>query len=53
VSALEETAVPRAALQIRSLKGHRVLSPIISQKDLDDEIFREATHLSVAFEERV
>jgi antitoxin (DNA-binding transcriptional repressor) of toxin-antitoxin stability system len=39
VSALEETASPRAALQIRSLEGHRVLTPIISQEDVAEEMF--------------
>ena len=39
VSALEETASSRAALPIRSLKGHRVLTPIISQADLAEEMF--------------
>jgi prevent-host-death family protein len=39
VSAGEETATLRAALHIRSLKGHRVLTPVISQKDLAEEMF--------------
>ena len=39
VPALEETASPRPALQIRSLKGHRVLTPVISQADLAQEMF--------------
>ena len=40
VPALEGTTSPRAALQIRSLQGHRVLTPIISQADLAEEMFR-------------
>jgi prevent-host-death family protein len=39
VPALEETDAPRAALPIRSLKGHRVLTPVISQAELADEMF--------------
>jgi antitoxin (DNA-binding transcriptional repressor) of toxin-antitoxin stability system len=39
VPALEETASPRAALPIRSLTGHRVLTPVISQGDLAEEMF--------------
>ena len=39
VPALGETTSPRAALQIRSLKGHRVLTPVISQADLAGEMF--------------
>ena len=29
-----------AALRIRSLKGHRILTPLISQADLAEEMFR-------------
>jgi antitoxin (DNA-binding transcriptional repressor) of toxin-antitoxin stability system len=39
VPALEEAASPRAALHIRSLTGHRVLTPFISQADLAEEMF--------------
>ena len=39
VSALEATVAPRTALRIRSLKGHRVLTPIISQTELAEEMF--------------
>jgi prevent-host-death family protein len=38
VPALDD-ASPRAALQVRSLKGHRVLTPVISQEDLAEEMF--------------
>jgi len=38
VSAGEETADTRAALHIRSLKGHRVIPPVISQMDLAEEM---------------
>jgi prevent-host-death family protein len=40
VPAGEETAAPRVALTIRSIKGHRVLTPIISQADLAEEMFK-------------
>jgi antitoxin (DNA-binding transcriptional repressor) of toxin-antitoxin stability system len=39
VPAFEETGVPRAALHIRSLKGHRVLNPVISRAELAEEMF--------------
>ena len=39
VSALEESTSPRAAVPIRSLEGHRVLTPVISQADLAEEMF--------------
>ena len=39
VPALGETFPPRVALPIRSLKGHRVLTPVISQADLAGEMF--------------
>lgn len=39
VQALEEFVPTPAAFQIRSLKGHRVLTPVISQEDLADEMF--------------
>src|SRR5580704_9680939 len=37
VSAMKVTVIHRAALQIRSLKGHRVLTPVISQAELAEE----------------
>ena len=39
VSALEETIPRRTVLRIRSLKGHRVLTPVISQTDMAEEMF--------------
>ena len=39
VPAVEKGAAPCAALQIRSLKGHRVLTPVISQEQLAEEMF--------------
>jgi antitoxin (DNA-binding transcriptional repressor) of toxin-antitoxin stability system len=39
VSASEKTGSPGTPLQIRSLKGHRVLTPIISQGELAEEMF--------------
>jgi antitoxin (DNA-binding transcriptional repressor) of toxin-antitoxin stability system len=39
VSASENTASPGVALQIRSLKGHQVLTPVISQGELAGELF--------------
>jgi antitoxin (DNA-binding transcriptional repressor) of toxin-antitoxin stability system len=39
VPAFEEADIPRAALHIRSLKGHRVLTPVISQAELAEEMF--------------
>ena len=39
VSAGEATVAPRPTLTIRSLKGHRVLTPIISQTELAGEMF--------------
>ncbi len=39
VSAAEENTSPQAILQIRSLKGHQVLTPVISQQDLAAEMF--------------
>jgi len=39
VAAGENAAAPRAALQVRSLKGRRVLTPVISQSELADEMF--------------
>jgi prevent-host-death family protein len=40
VPPLEETVSPRTPLQIRSFRGHRVLTPIISQADLAEEMFK-------------
>jgi len=39
VSAGEPTAARRTGLRIRSLKGHRVLTPVITQTELADEMF--------------
>lgn len=39
VPAGDREIVPGAALQIRSLKGHRVLTPSISQAELAAEMF--------------
>jgi prevent-host-death family protein len=39
VSASEKGNCPATALNIRSIKGHRVLTPIISQGELAEEMF--------------
>jgi len=39
VSASETAISPGAPLLVRSLKGHRVLAPIISQGELAEEMF--------------
>jgi len=39
VPATENGTAPHTALQIRSFRGHRVLSPVISQSELADEMF--------------
>jgi len=39
VSASEKTISPGARLPIRSLAGHKVLAPVVSQGDLADEMF--------------
>jgi antitoxin (DNA-binding transcriptional repressor) of toxin-antitoxin stability system len=39
VAASESGLAPAAPLQVRSLTGHRVLTPVISQSDLADEMF--------------
>jgi antitoxin (DNA-binding transcriptional repressor) of toxin-antitoxin stability system len=39
VSACEETISLGVPLQMRSLKGHRVLTPIIPQGELAEEMF--------------
>jgi prevent-host-death family protein len=39
VSASARETVSGTPLQIHSLKGHRVLTPVISQSELADEIF--------------
>ncbi len=39
VSTSEKEIVSGSTLQIHSLKGHRILTPVISQSDLADEIF--------------
>jgi prevent-host-death family protein len=41
VSAMQATAIQRADLHIRSLKGHRVLTPVISQTELAEEMFKQ------------
>jgi antitoxin (DNA-binding transcriptional repressor) of toxin-antitoxin stability system len=38
-STFEKEVVSSKAIQIRSLKGHRVLTPVISQSGLADEMF--------------
>jgi antitoxin (DNA-binding transcriptional repressor) of toxin-antitoxin stability system len=40
VPALERSTSPNAPVRIRSFSGHRVLTPLISQADLADEMFR-------------
>ena len=39
VPAFANEVVPGMALRLRSLSGHRVLTPVISQSELADEIF--------------
>lgn len=39
VSASANEIVAGTAFQVRSLKGHRVLTPVISQSELADEMF--------------
>ena len=39
VPATKKAHSPRAALRIRSLKGHRVLTPVISQAEIAEEMF--------------
>jgi prevent-host-death family protein len=39
VPAVKAEAASRAAFQVRSLKGHRVLTPVISQAELAEEMF--------------
>ena len=39
VPALDKETAPHAPLQIRSLAGHRVLTPVISQQELAEEMF--------------
>ncbi|HZM06799.1 MAG TPA: type II toxin-antitoxin system prevent-host-death family antitoxin [Candidatus Saccharimonadales bacterium] len=39
VSASDNGIPPGVALNIRSIKGHQVLTPIISQQELAEEIF--------------
>ena len=40
VSASEKAISPGVPLRLRALKGHRVLTPNISQSELADEMFR-------------
>jgi prevent-host-death family protein len=39
VSTSEQEIAPGTPLQIRSLKGHKVLTPVISQSELAEEMF--------------
>ena len=39
VPAVENGVAPHTALKIHSLKGHRVLTPVISQSELAEEMF--------------
>lgn len=39
VPASESSQYPATGLKIRSIKGHRVLTPIFSQEELAEEIF--------------
>ncbi len=40
VPAIEEPVPPRSGLNIRSIKGHRVLTPSISQEEVAADMFR-------------
>lgn len=42
VSAREMETGPGAALRIRSLKGHQILTPVFSQGELADEMFGQS-----------
>jgi hypothetical protein len=42
-SSSEDAIVVGTTFQIRSLKGHRVLTPVISQSELADEMFQLQT----------
>lgn len=39
VSVSEQATVPGSPLRIRSLQGHRVLAPVVSQVELAEEMF--------------
>jgi prevent-host-death family protein len=39
VSTSEKETVPGTSFNVNSLKGHRVLTPVISQSELADEMF--------------
>ena len=39
VPASQQEPPPKARLKLRSLKGHRVLTPVISQAELAQELF--------------
>lgn len=39
VSAVEKEASPGVALNIRSFKGHQILTPVISQEALAEDMF--------------
>lgn len=41
VAALENPVSQCSSLQIRSIKGHRVLTPVISQEELAEELFSQ------------
>ena len=40
VAATEERNVSAPTIEIRSIKGHRVVTPVISQSELADEMFK-------------
>ena len=40
VPAAKEDSTPRAEFRVRSLKGHRVLTPVIHQAEIAEELFR-------------
>ena len=39
VSASEEATPPQTVFKVRSLPGHRVLTPVISQAEIAEELF--------------
>jgi prevent-host-death family protein len=39
VSASEEATPPQTVFKVRSLHGHRVLTPVISQAEIAEELF--------------
>ena len=40
VPAVEKEGMPGVPIRVRSLKGHQVLTPVISQAELAEEMFR-------------